>query len=232
MSVKDIPQRELDAFRDYMRVYRKDAVILHENEMDEDGLFLLRTGKVTVLKEDQYMADIEAVNFFGEMSIVTGGARSATIKVNSPTAVVYHFQKPDLEIILSEPSWGLLLFRRFSQNLYNMNEELVQLRHENEMVKRENEYLSKHTTEIFSLLTEVQRDIAMDVVVTAREWKYLNSLAEVTSELLKTRLPKIYNNIDFVTDDFWRQLKNGDILPDFLEEFMEEARNKRKKGSS
>ena len=231
MSLKDIPARELDAFRDYMRVYRKDAVILHENEMDEDGLFLLRTGKVTVLKENQYMADIEAVNFFGEMAIVTGGLRSATIKVSSPTAVVYHFQKPDLEIILSEPSWGVLLFRRFSQNLANMNEELVQLRSQNEQLQVENEYLSKHTTEIFSMLTEVQRDIALDVVVTAREWKYLNSLAEVTSELLRTRLPKIYNNIDFITDNFWKQLKNEDILPDFLEEFMEEARNKRKKGS-
>ena len=231
MSLKDIPAKELDAFRDYMRVYRKDAVILHENEKDEDGLFLLRTGKVSVLKENQYMADIEAVNFFGEMSIVTGGARSATIKVTSPTAVVYHFQKPDLEVILAEPSWGLLLFRRFSQNLYNMNEELVQLRSQNEQLKNDNEYLLKHTTEIFSMLTEVQRDIALDVVVTAREWKYLNSLAEVTSELLKTRLPRIYNNVDFITDEFWRQLKSEDILPDFLEEFMEEARNKRKKGS-
>ena len=232
MTLQDIPTRELEAFRDYMRVYRKDAVILKENEMDEDGLFLLRTGKVTVFKEKQYMADIEAVNFFGEMSIVIGGPRSATIIASSPTVVVYHFQKPDLEVILSEPAWAVLLFRRLSQNLFNMNEELVQLRTQNEQLTHENNYLTKHTTEIFSMLTEVQRDIALDVVVTAREWKYLNSLAEVTTELLRTRLPKIYNQVDYITDDFWKQLKKEDVLPEFLEEFMEEARNKRKKGSS
>jgi CRP-like cAMP-binding protein len=232
MSVRDIPANELDSFRDYMRVYRKGAVIIQEDVVDQDGLFLLRTGNVSVFKEDQHIADIDAVNFFGEMAIATGGVRSATIKVSSPSAVVYHFQKPDLEVILAEPTWGMLLLRRFSQNLYNMNEELVQVRQESEQYKRGNEYLQKHTTEIFRMLTEVQRDIAMDVVVTAREWKYLNGLAEVTTELLKTRLPMIYNNIEFMTDDFWKELKEEEILPDFLEEFMEECRNKRKKGSS
>ena len=232
MSLKDIPANELDSFRDYMRVYRKDAVILQENVMDDDGLFLLRTGKVAVFKENQHIADINAMNFFGEMAIVTGGVRSASIIVSSPTAVVYHFKKPDLEVIMAEPTWALLLLRRFTQNVGSMNEELVQLRHESNQFQKGNEYLLKHTTEIFSMLTEVQRDIAMDVVVTAREWKYLNSLAEITSKLLESRLPMIYNNIDFMTDAYWKDLKDEDILPDYLEEFMEESRNKRKKGSS
>jgi CRP-like cAMP-binding protein len=232
MSLQDIPTKELESFRNHMRVYRKDAVIIKENEMDDDGLFLLRTGKVRVFKANQFMADIEAVNFFGEMAVVIGGPRTATVVANSPTAVVYHFQKPDLEIILSEPAWGILLFRRFSQNLSNMNEELVRLRMQNEQLNYDNEYLTKHTTEIFSMLTEVQRDIALDVVVTAREWKYLNSLAEVTSELLKSRLPKIYNQVGFINDDFWKQLKKEEYFPEFLKEFMEDARNRRKNGSS
>ncbi|MBI9047982.1 MAG: cyclic nucleotide-binding domain-containing protein [Anaerolineaceae bacterium] len=231
MPFRDIPARELEAFRDYMRVYRKDTVILKENEIDEDGLFLLRTGRVKVFKENHFMADIEALNFFGEMAIVNGGPRSATIVTSSPTAVVYHFQKPDLQIILSEPSWGILLFRRFSQNLSNLNEELVQLRNDNEQLSSRNESLLNHTVKIFSLLTEVQQDIALDVVVTAREWQYLNALAEVTNELLRTRLPEVANKIDFIDDDFWKQLKNDDILPDYLRDFIQKARKKRQTGS-
>jgi CRP/FNR family transcriptional regulator, cyclic AMP receptor protein len=232
MSFQDIPSKELDAFRDYMRVYRKDAVILRENEIDEDGLFLLRTGKVSVFKKnenvDQFIADILAVNFFGEMAVVNGGPRTATVIASSPTAVVYHFQKPDLQIILSEPTWAMLFVRRLTQNLANINEELLRTRQENEQLSSQYAYINKHTTEIFSLLTEVQRDIAMDVVVTAREWKYLNGLAEVTIDMLKTRLPEVYNNIDYIDDEFWKRLRKEEILPDFLEEFIGQGRQKRR----
>jgi CRP-like cAMP-binding protein len=232
MPLSDIPAKELEVFRDYMRVYRKDAVIFQENEMDEDGLFLLRTGKVAVYKnqegQKQFIATIQAVNFFGEMAIVNGGARTSTVIASSPTAVVYHFQKPDLQVILSEPTWGVLLIRRMTQNLANLHDELLQKRQQNEQLNKENAYLNQHTTEIFSLLTEVQRDIANDVVVTAREWRYLNALSEITAELLKTRLPEVYNNIDNMSESFWKQLRKDKTLPDFLEEFIQEARLKRK----
>ena len=232
MPIQDIPPKELEAFRDYMRVYRKDAVILKEDEADEDGLFLLRTGKVSVFKKNdgvnQFIADIQAVNFFGEMAIVNGGARTASVIASSPTAVVYHFHKPDLQVILAEPSWAELLVRRLSQNLAKTSEELMQTRLDNEQLTQQNAYITKHTSEIFSLLTEVQKDIAFDVVVTAREWRYLNSLAEITSEMLKTRLPEIYNNIDYISDEFWSRLRKEEILPDFLEEFIQEGREKRR----
>ena len=232
MPIQDIPPKELEAFRDYMRVYRKDAVILREDEADEDGLFLLRSGKVSIFKKmdgvNQFIADIQAVNFFGEMAIVNGGPRTATVIASSPTAIVYHFQKPDLQIILSEPNWAILFVRRLTQNLANMNDELMHTRQINEQLAQENEYLKKHTIEIFSLLTEVQKDIALDVVVTAREWRYLNSLSEVTSEMLKNRLPEVYNNIDYIDDRLWHQLRKEEILPDFLEEFIQEGRERRR----
>jgi CRP-like cAMP-binding protein len=232
MPLSDIPAKELETFRDYMRVYRKDAAILQEGVSDEDGLFLLRTGKVSIFKNNdghnQFIADINAVNFFGEMAIVNGGPRTATVITNSSTAVVYHFQKPDLQVILSEPTWGVLLVRRLTQNLANVNDELMQTRLQNEQLTLKNDYLTQHTTDIFSLLTEVQRDVANDVVVTAREWRYLNALSEVTGEMLKTRLPEVYNKIDFISDDLWKRLRKEKTLPDFLEEFILEARMKRK----
>jgi hypothetical protein len=52
MPLSDIPAKELETFRDYMRVYRKDAAILQEGVSDEDGLFLLRTGKVSIFKNN------------------------------------------------------------------------------------------------------------------------------------------------------------------------------------
>jgi hypothetical protein len=104
----------------------------------------------------------------------------------------------------------------------------MQTRLENEQLTLKNDYLTQHTTDIFSLLTEVQRDIANDVVVTAREWRYLNALSEVTGEMLKNRLPEVYNKIDFISDDMWKRLRKEKTLPDFLEEFILEARTKRK----
>lgn len=115
-----IPLEEVNIYRDCMRIYPKGAVIIKE-AAQEQALYLLRVGTVEVSKGSReshdLMGEIEAVNIFGEMSMINNEPRSATVTAATDNVLVYRIATPNIHTILTNPMWAELLISRLCQNL-------------------------------------------------------------------------------------------------------------------
>lgn len=127
-----IPEEELEQFKSHLRVYTLGQAIINEGETDQ-RIFLLRKGQVGVYKkfasEQQLLSNIQAVNFFGEMAILSQRPRTASVIAASDPVVVYEFENPKLSAIMAHPTWGMMLLKRLTDNLEERHRayEAVQL---------------------------------------------------------------------------------------------------------
>jgi len=125
--VLDIPDDEIKQFQSYLNIYSTGKKIVSEGDRFDKRIFLLRQGKVNVLRQvrdrQQVLGTIEAVNFFGEMSAVSSQPRTATIIAATDPVVVYAFEKKNLPAILSNYKWSSMLITRMTDNLSKMNDD-------------------------------------------------------------------------------------------------------------
>jgi len=135
--------------------------------------------------------------------------------------VCYAFRKPDLQAVLSNPKWGIMLVTRLSGNLKENVDELVDLRNKNQEQQAQMDYLNSQVNEVFSLLAEVQRATVKEAVVTSREWKYLTALESMLKNFLEKRLPQIQPKTGPVDTAQWRRLYDEGILPEILANLAE-----------
>jgi len=85
--------------------FDKDAIIFREND-ESDGMYIIKTGGVNILKRNESGADIVVttlgeLNYFGEMSLIDNIKRTATIKTIIPT-VVYYLDKQHFHSMLKK----------------------------------------------------------------------------------------------------------------------------------
>jgi CRP-like cAMP-binding protein len=223
----EIPENEYQRFQSFVQVYQKGAVIVSENDLDDKGLFLLRRGAVAVYKgkgkSRELISKIEALNFFGEMAIIAGGPRSASVEALTDNTIVYAFQTPDLDALMSNPTWGRMLVTRLSKDLKQSNSLIMELREQVRYQKEEIEKLYKGSIEVFSVTSEIQKSIANDAVATAREWKYLSGIVELVQKLLRSRLPEVADHLNTVEPETWKALYDEGICPEIIYNHMKKA---------
>ncbi len=84
--------------------FARGEAVCREGERD-DGLYMLVAGEATVRigsgREEREVATLRAGQFFGEMSLMTGEARTATV-VAATDLVTYRVTKPAFQAILRE----------------------------------------------------------------------------------------------------------------------------------
>lgn len=99
--------------------FEKDEVILHEGS-EGRRLYIIEKGTVGVFKGDKQIATLEAGMFFGEISLITSEARTASVKaLDDVTTLVLH--KDDFQELLKMGFFqdqGVKdeLFRRIKEN--------------------------------------------------------------------------------------------------------------------
>lgn len=151
------------------------------------------------------MADVEAVKFYGEMSLFNEEPRSATVEALSEDVPVYAVGRPNVKLILSNPLWGELLVSRFGGDLANTNNQITASSQKVERLKREKEsledqiqqnedaqieYLAK-VAKVFSGLIRFQTIIQDEAIVGSRGWAYLKALNNITLLLIRNNVPEI-----------------------------------------
>lgn len=123
-----IPIEEANFYRDSIRIYPKGEIIIKEADQ-EQALYLLRVGTVEVSKgsgaSHESMGTIDAVNIFGEMSMINDEPRSATVTAATDNALVYRIATPNIHTILTNPMWAELLISRLCKNLARSLEQQV-----------------------------------------------------------------------------------------------------------
>lgn len=112
-----------DLFSKYGKVYNKQKIICHENN-PATNMYLILEGKVLVYKQGSPpdcrridIAYLESGDFFGEMSLLEGMPRSASIRALTEVRVLDIDLKVLKKIFKIQPSLSIRMFKKFSERL-------------------------------------------------------------------------------------------------------------------
>lgn len=138
---KDIPQESIMklAYLARLSQYNAGAVVFSEGDPG-DCLYIIASGKVgiytrTVNGDEINLKNLEVADVFGEMALLDGLPRSATIKV-SEKAILFYINRTDFNLFLMQnPEVALKLIETVSRRLRDTNKKLKDLTDENENIK-------------------------------------------------------------------------------------------------
>lgn len=115
-------QRDLETFMRFSEVrnYKENELIIEENSLD-DRVFYLITGKAKVMKNGRELIILRRTgDVFGEIGVVTGIARSASVYASGPTTCLV-LKTAEIENLDEENrlTFKYVLYRGFAEILAN-----------------------------------------------------------------------------------------------------------------
>jgi CRP-like cAMP-binding protein len=195
----DIPENELDAFDEFIHIYSKDDVMMTEGQTDDSSLFLLRKGRVGVYRnidgKEQLISEIYAINFFGEMELIHGGPRYATIRALSHEIIVYKFRKMNLHYIYSNPRLAEKLIVRLSGDIKNYSNMLVQKNEEINKINQKMENQIFQNAFVLLAMEEMQEIHLNKFHEKTESWKLFDGILHLSRRIMKVRLPEVYETV-------------------------------------
>jgi CRP-like cAMP-binding protein len=123
------------ASRLLVRTYAERDVILGEGDMP-DGLGIIGDGRVEIRRSDPdtgtdvLLAVLQPGDFFGEMSLISGEAASASVSALETTSIWYMRRSDFWDLLVTHPLLGLNMCRAQVQRLGRTNTR-IRLRHVN-----------------------------------------------------------------------------------------------------
>jgi CRP/FNR family transcriptional regulator, cyclic AMP receptor protein len=136
-ALESFSEQDLQTFLRFSEIksYRENEIIIEENSLD-DRVFYLISGKAKVVKNGKELIILRRTgDVFGEIGVVTGIARSASVFAMGPTTclIVRTAQIENLDE-KNRLSFKYILYRGFAEILANRlkrtTEELIQARTE------------------------------------------------------------------------------------------------------
>ncbi|KAA0258519.1 mechanosensitive ion channel [Deferribacter autotrophicus] len=83
-----------------IHTYPENFIIIEENEQGE-SMFIILDGLVEVFKDNKKLSELKSGDFFGEMSLLTGERRSATVVTKSECKIV-EISRPVFKVFLEK----------------------------------------------------------------------------------------------------------------------------------
>jgi CRP/FNR family cyclic AMP-dependent transcriptional regulator len=117
------------------------ATLCHEGDFG-DTLYLVVQGMLQISKRviqgaDKVIATLGVGQYAGELSLLTGAQRSATMRAVEDTEVIEIDQEAFLQLLHDQPQVGLDLMRQLAHRLHETTEELILTALEVALVQRE-----------------------------------------------------------------------------------------------
>ncbi|MDP2360191.1 MAG: Crp/Fnr family transcriptional regulator [bacterium] len=111
--------------------YRKNNLIIFEED-EGQVLFVIRSGRVKISRinssgEEVILAILGPADFFGELSIVDGGPRSATVTSLEEVELLSLRRKDFFDILQSHPSVAITLLKLMAGRIRKTDAQLVSL---------------------------------------------------------------------------------------------------------
>jgi SulP family sulfate permease len=117
---QDLSPEQLHLVQRYVRPvsFRKGEIIFREGEVG-DGIYFILSGYVSVFtgNRDYRLATFAEGVFFGEMSILEDKPRSATVRTEADSKLLFMSKKGFQQLTKSEPSLATHILRRLSSDL-------------------------------------------------------------------------------------------------------------------
>jgi CRP-like cAMP-binding protein len=121
-ALEGFSERDLETFMKFseVRTYAESEMILEENSLD-DRVFYLITGKAKVMKNGRELIILRRTgDVFGEIGVVTGIARSASVYASGPTTcLVVRTSQIDTLDEENRLAFKYILYRGFAEVLAN-----------------------------------------------------------------------------------------------------------------
>lgn len=151
--------------------FDKGEVIFSENELTRD-LYVLLKGKIEVLQQGVQLAILDKSGvFFGEMALLTGEKRSATLRVLE-SAIMLKVAPDQLSILLKNmPDLAMKMAKNLAMTVNHLNKDLLkaweamELKNclERELEKEPQKSLEATLPELFSKVKQKQHENQLEV---------------------------------------------------------------------
>ncbi len=86
-----------------MQYFGPDQVVFEQGDYGEE-MYVIKRGKVQVLRDDKMIAELAEPSFFGEMALVSEEPRNATVKAMEETETLMLKKEDFRELIQTKPS--------------------------------------------------------------------------------------------------------------------------------
>ncbi len=121
----------LDALSEIGRreIVPENTTIFSEGDLPE-ALYLILSGRVQVLKKDQdgknaRLAILQTADFFGELALVDGAPRSATVQTIEPCELFVIQRRHFLEMLSQTPRLIPAVFASITDKVHNLNKQFL-----------------------------------------------------------------------------------------------------------
>jgi CRP/FNR family cyclic AMP-dependent transcriptional regulator len=116
------------AYSAVKKSYPKNAVLINEGE-EAGSLFIILNGKVQIYLSDESgrtvtLAIQESGSFFGELSLLDGEPRSASVITLEPTTCVLIPSEAFLSWLKTQPDSAVRIIRSLTRRIRNLNESV------------------------------------------------------------------------------------------------------------
>ncbi len=93
---------------------------------DDDGtcMYVVRSGKVSILASGMVLENIGPGGIFGEMALIDGSPRSATAVAREPTELAPIDRTAFLYLVQENPNFALEVMQLMAKRIRRMNENL------------------------------------------------------------------------------------------------------------
>jgi CRP/FNR family transcriptional regulator, cyclic AMP receptor protein len=105
-------------------VFRPGEAIVEEGNPGET-LFVLLEGQAKVVRGGKTRTRLVPGDFFGEVSVLDGGPRTASVVAETPVAALRLFRRTVLELMESEPRFALSLLEGVARRVREIDRSLT-----------------------------------------------------------------------------------------------------------
>lgn len=131
-SALDDTQLDVMAAMVIEKSFRKGEIILHEDDDSSQSLFIIAKGEVKVVLtaedgREAILASLKEGEFFGEMSLLDGEPRSATVRAVEDSRLLTIRREEFLNVMRKQPDLSLTLLGEMSRRLRKSNRQISSL---------------------------------------------------------------------------------------------------------
>jgi CRP-like cAMP-binding protein len=102
--------------------FAEGRTIVHQGEIGT-GFFLIANGRARVVRDGETIAQLGPSDFFGELSLLDGGPRIATVISEAPTTCLAIASWEFEALLESQPRLAIAILKGVATRLRNVSEE-------------------------------------------------------------------------------------------------------------
>ncbi len=114
----DLGRRHLNQLADAAQIvsYRQGTTVIREGDPGAT-LFVIVDGTADVSRGGRILATLSPGEFFGEVSLLDGGPRTASIVAQTPLTAVRLFRAPFYRLVQAEPAIGVRVLAELARRI-------------------------------------------------------------------------------------------------------------------